>query len=102
MKEFRIVWKSQMGDQQDQVIARTESISKATTFFDTFRETAETLAGNLFRVKTFKDFLKMKDHGKTKTVKSAMVLSLIMVINGEDTEIDSDDRVYIEQEDWDE
>lgn len=102
MKEFRIVWVSQIAGQQDQVVARTESISKATAFFDAFKETASNLSGNLFNVVSFRAFWDMEDNGKTKNVKSAMSLSLIMVIDGKETELDFDDRIYYEQYDEDE
>lgn len=102
MKEFRIVWKSLWGDQQDQVVARTENLKKADEFFETFKDTAFNLSTNLFRVSTVKGFYKMVEQGKAETVKSAINLTLVMVTDGKVTEIDFDDRVYIDQENWDE
>lgn len=102
MKEFRIVWKSQIAGQQDQVVARTESISKATAFFDTFKATASDLSGNLFKAVSFMAFWDMEDQGNMENLKSAMSLSLIMVIDGKETEIDFDDCIYYEQYDEDE
>lgn len=101
MKEFRIVWKSLAG-QEDQVVAKTQDLKKAVEFFDMLKEMMPSMVTNIQHYCRVNEFNRMVALGKAKTVYLAQMLTLVMVIDDNETELDAEDRIYYEQYDEDE
>lgn len=101
MKEFRIIWET-LTEQEDQVIAKTQDLKKAVELFDMLKNMMPDMVTNIQHYCRVKEFDRMVELGKAKTVYLAQQLVIVMITDDKQIEIDADDRIYYEQYDEDE